>query len=439
MMPSTSNNRAMSDGKKSSAKPIPLPETISEKELVNAARRPLPTIGVKARLLLLCAREDLSAAQFEHIRYLCSRIEDWSEFIRQAEFRLIVALVYRHLSKLPVGTVPGDVMSNLRARARRVTCRNLGMMAVHHRLVRDVLDPLGVPHVFFKGPSLAFRYYQEPSVRQFRDIDLLIPRRHMRVVGRRLRETGFKSYPTSEWASDDALAFLQQFIGMMDWVAPEGLLVEMPSSLDGEWDRLPTDEIIAEAEHVSIGNLTIPVISEGDFLCYLCKHHTRHHWARLHWIADLNAILTHPDFDLFAARARARYRGLERTVEAALAIQRATAEPEPWQAKFDDPFAHELFRHCLTNLEGDFEQELALRAAFPATSIDVDPVLRRRHHRLQRNLNRFRPDREDFAQCPLPARWHWLYFLIRPIIWCIRKLPERTESTIDDPSKKIAS
>jgi hypothetical protein len=225
---------------------------------------------------------------------------------------------------------------------------------------------------------------------------------------------------------------------MMDWVAPEGVLVEMPSSLDGEWDRLPTDEVIAQAETVTIGYLKVPVIRDDDFLCYLCKHHTRHHWARLHWISDLNAIVSHPGFDLAAARARARERGLERTVEAGLAIQRATAEPEPWTAEFADPFAHELFRHCLTNLEGDFEQELALRAAFPSTSIDIDPALRRRRHRVQRNLSRFRPDKEDFSQYPLPARSHWMYYLLRPFLWSFRKFRARVESGSNAPAKRVA-
>jgi len=431
MTPSSQMNSTQATGE-----PIPLPEVISEADLAKAAQRPLPAIGATARVLLLCARETLTETQSAHVRHLCSEVQDWSAFVQQAEFRLIVALVYRHLSNLPNRVVPDEVMIELKARARRVACRNLGMMAAHHRLVRDVLGPLGVPHVFFKGPSLAYRYYKEPGTRQFRDIDLLIPRRHMRVVGRRLRETGFSSYPSPEWASDDALAFLQRFVGMMDWVAPEGILVEMPSSLD-DWNRLPTDEVIAQAEAVTIGDLSIPVISDPDLFCYLCKHHTRHHWARLHWISDLNAIVSHASFDQSAVRSRARHRGLARTVDAALAIQRATSEPEPWKAELEDPFAHELFRHCLSNLEGDFEQELALRAAFPSTSVDIDPALRRRQHRIQRNLNRFRPDTEDFTQCQLPARWHWLYYLLRPFLWSVRKFRRQDGPDGQSPLKDV--
>jgi len=278
-----------------------------------------------------------------------------------------------------------------------------------------------VPYLFFKGPSLAYRYYRDPGLRQFRDIDLLIPRRHMVRVGQRLREEGFRPHEDPVWGTDDGLRFLERFSGTMNWISPEGVLIEMPSSLDGDWDRLPPDELIEQADTVDVGGLSVPVVQTADFVCYLCKHHSRHHWARLHWIADLNAILDHSETDLREILDQARRRGFERTVNAACAIHKAVAQDEPWKAKFDDPFAHELFRHCLTNLEGDFEQELALREAFPATSIDIDLKRRRRRRLMHRNLTRFRPSPEDFQQLPLPSSWHFVYYLVRPFIYLRRK------------------
>ena len=397
--------------------PVALPETTSERRLAEAAARPLPEIGTTARILLLCARESLEDEHVELIRRLCGQVADWGMFIRQAEFRLIVPLVYRHLSALDDQAVPEEAMAELKARTRSAMIRNLAMTGIHHRLVRDILRPLEVPYLFFKGPSLAYRYYREPGLRQFRDIDLLIPRRHMVRVGKQAREAGFRPHEDPAWGTDDGLRFLQRYSGMMNWISPEDVLVEMPSSLDGDWDRLPTDELIEQAETVEVAGLTVPVPKTADFICYLFKHHSRHHWARLHWIADLNAILDHPETDLPEILDRARTRGFERTVKAACAIHQAVAQAEPWKASFDDPFAHELFRHCLTNLEGDFEQELALRETFPATSIDIDLKRRQRRYWLQRNLVRFRPRTEDFLERPLPARCHFLYYLLRPLLY----------------------
>ncbi len=405
-----------------SAVPVPLPVTVSESQLRTAAARPLPVIGTNARVLLVCARETLSSDQKALLEALCAQVTDWDRFVAQAEFRLIVPLVYRHLSALPDGVVPDRVLRELKDRTFQITLRNLSMIAVYHRLIREVLQPLDVPFLFFKGAGLAYRYYREPGLRQFRDIDVLIPRRHMVTVGKRLREAGYRANKHPLWSTEDGLRFAQRFVGMMDWVSPEGVLIEMPSTLDGDWNRLPTEEVIAQAESVEIGGIRVPVPADADFLCYLCKHHSRHHWARLHWIADLNAILAHPGFDADAVLKRARQRGFERTVEAALAIHRAVAEPEPWTFQFDDPFAHELFRHCLVNQEGDFEQELALRDAFPTTSIDIDETRRRHQNRLlARTLRRFHPRPEDFERRPLPARWHFLYYVLRPFLYLGRQ------------------
>jgi len=129
-------------------------------------------------------------------------------------------IVHGHLAKLDKGVVPESVLRNLKDSVLQVVMRNLAMIAIHRRLVREVFEPLGVPFLFFKGPSLAYRYYQEPARRQYRDIDVLVPRADLVRLGKRMREQGFGAYPHTLWGTDDALKFRQRFVGMMDWVAP---------------------------------------------------------------------------------------------------------------------------------------------------------------------------------------------------------------------------
>ncbi len=383
--------------------------------------QPLPVIGTIPQVLLLCSRENLNARQAEHIVRLCGAVDDWRAFVEQAEFRLILPLVHRHLARLRPAGVPAEVIDDLKERTLRIVLRNLRATSLHLRLVREVLEPQRVPYVMTKGPSLAHRYYREPGLRMARDIDLLVPRRDLVRVGQRLREAGFRSHEDLACAGNDALQFFRaRFQGLMDWVSPEGVLVDIQSSLDPVWNRLPTDDIIAEAESVSIGGVLIRVVRGPDLFIYLCWHHTRHHWARLHWIADLDAIFRSPGFDLGFAIARGRRHGYGRTVDAACAIHRAAAEPEPWNAVFDDSFAREVFRHCLLNLEGDYEKELKLRSAFRTTDIDIEPS--RVRDAIRRKLRRFRPREEDFVHLPLPQHLHGTFYVLRPFLWMLRKV-----------------
>jgi hypothetical protein len=395
---------------------------------VMSSPQPLPIIGTIPQVLLLCSRETLTVRQEEHIARLCGSIDDWATFVEQAEFRLILPLVHRHFVRLRPPAVPIAVMDALKGRATRIVLRNLTLASVQHRLVREVFEPLQVPYAFKKGLTLAHRYYREPALRMARDIDVLVRRRDLVRVGQRLRQLGFTMHHQPPGPDDDALHFRARFLGLMAWVSPEGVLVEIPSSIDGSWGRLPTEEIIAEAEAVSIGGVRVPAVRGLDMFVYACRHHTFHHWARLHWIADLDAILNSPGFDLAAARAHARRRGFGRTVDAALAIGRAAAEPEPWTAAFEDPFAREVFRHCLMNLEGDLAQERGFRSAFPTADVDLDPGKRWLQRVVIRNGARFRPRGADYQQLPLSRRWHGAYYALRPFLWTIRKLRREGQS-----------
>lgn len=383
---------------------------------------PLPEIGTAAQILLLCSRERLSEVQADRIVELCAEIGDWDDFLKQASFRMVVPFVNRHLRALQPAAIPHGVLETLHARTRNIALRNLTMMAVQNRLVRDVLDPLDAPYLFFKGPTLAHRYYRDPVLRMYRDLDLLTRRCDMPRLGRRLRELGYTAHPDPLWGSEDAVHFRQRFKGMMDWLSPEGILIEMPTTLDAEWDRLPTDELLAQATTVKVGDLDIPIMPDADFLAYMCRHHCRHHWARLHWIADLNVIsdtewARHP-----LTMDRARRRGLGRTLAAAFEIDHAASEPYPWKAEFDDPFAHEVFRHMLMNLNGDQATEMRLRDEFTTTDIDIAQP-RRWWSRASRNLSgRFRPAMDDFEHYPLPRQRQGLYYLLRPVLWVRRKL-----------------
>jgi hypothetical protein len=383
---------------------------------------PLPRITTTAQILLLCSRETLTATQAELVLELCAQVRNWDDFLRQTTFRMVVPFVNRHFRQLQPESVPTDVLAKLHNRSRQIACQNLTMIAVQRRLVQDVLEPLGIPFLFFKGPTLAQRFYRDSMLRMCRDIDLLTPRRDMVRLGRRLRQCGYTAYPDRIWAEDDALHFRQRFSGMMDWLSPEGILIEMPTTLDAEWDRLPTDRLLANATSVEVGGVNIPVMPDPDFLAYLCRHHTRHHWARLHWIADLNVLLGTDEARRTASLERAQQLGLTRTVRAALAIDHAAAAPCPWQARFDDPFAHEVFRHLLMNLNGDRATELRLRDQFTTTDMDIAQPARWCSRKARSLIGRFRPSTEDFEHMPLSARRHSLYYLLRPFLWLSRKL-----------------
>ena len=121
-------------------------------------------------IAVLCARERLDVdpdgtpapRRVERLRARCTEVDDWDALIERSRALLVLPLVHRHLRAAAADVVPPDVLGRMGAVARRLVLRNLQLAQLHLRLSRDLLAPLGVPHVFLKGTTLAHRFYAEP-------------------------------------------------------------------------------------------------------------------------------------------------------------------------------------------------------------------------------------------------------------------------------------
>ena len=76
---------------------------------------------------------------------------------------------------------------------------------------------------------------------------------------------------------------------------------------------------------VKIGTGQVMTLPSHVHFVYLCYHHTRHRWAQLHWVSDLEMLSQHPNLDWEEAYAHAQFTGLLPTVLASLAMARHLA------------------------------------------------------------------------------------------------------------------
>lgn len=381
------------------------------------------------RILLLCARLELSQEQREALGYLCTQVEDWNAFLREAHFRLIVPLVHRHLSESgeggsPVAAVPEAILQVLKEQSLSLALQNLRVHAVQQRLVQKVLGPLKVEHLFVKGLSLAERYYPDPSLRMARDVDVLVPTWARGALYQRFVQEGFQLRNLPCPPTSDALAFYLRFkVDDTGWLSREGVLVEPKTDIDKAWGCFPSDELLRAAEVIDTPGGPLRVLPTTPLFVYVAYHHTRHLWARLHWLADIDAMVKDPTFDEGAIRAYARTRHLEGVVSATLALHAAAGEPDLNRAlsHLTNPLERKVFRLCLMNLEGDRDTEVRLRSEFTLWTTEI-PLIRRLWVQNVRNyLKRFRPKLDDYEHLPLPASLHSLYYLLRPSLWLLRK------------------
>ena len=311
------------------------------------------------RLLLLASRGTWDEAQRAVAQRLVGQVADWDAWCAVVIRSLGACLAYRLLSTLD--GVPPPVLERMRQAARASTMNSLRIEAAQLAFMSDCLVPLGVHHVFFKGPALAHRYHAVPSARPGRDVDVLIdPARALDVV-RHACQLGYR--PKAEMAGERELAAWVKLGAVCAMFAPNGVLIEIHQSLDHGDGILDVGRMLSRAETIEFHGRALPVLRTSDLFVYMCMHHTRHFWSHLHWYADLDALIAHPLFDLDEARDVAAAVGLTPTVEACLRLHDfARTADWPQSLSLDGDPAATLLVRSIDCLEGGLVREYALRS-----------------------------------------------------------------------------
>ncbi|WP_175507766.1 nucleotidyltransferase domain-containing protein [Halomonas korlensis] len=370
------------------------------------------------RLLILLARLELSVPQQQYAMALCSRIDDWAEVTRQAKQQFVLPLVYRHLRHLSPPSLSSQDAALMRSQCLQILQHNLHVIAEQQRLVRELLDPLEIPYLFFKGPSLAARYYDDPAIRFCRDIDLLVPCDKAVDLLEAALQRNYQAHNPKQLASDrGSLDFAVRTQPVITLISPKGVEIELHKQLDKEGKLYRTDALLEARKPLPFGDTVLWTMPTSELFVYICLHHTRHYWSHLHWLVDLDAIQRHSDFDLDDAYACAEKHGLTTSVAASMELYHALAQPEPALTHGLGENGRSLLNACLATLQGGHEAELALRHTRPTPDFAFSWQSTASYwlaYRLRSPFVPLMPTYTDYQFVPLPPRWQWLYYVIRP-------------------------
>lgn len=375
-------------------------------------------MNASLRLLILLARLELTASQRRRALTLCGAIKNWEELTRQAEQLFVLPLTYRHLRSLAPPSIAQSELHHMRCQSMRIIHQNLQIIGEQQCLARDILSPLNCPYLFFKGPSLAARYYDDPAIRSCRDIDLLVPQKHCLPLLERALRQGYQAYDPEYMSLDTtSLEFSIRTKTVMTIISPKGVKIELHTQLDRGGKLYSTEIAMADREPLPVGGEECWVMPTAELFVYICLHHTRHHWSHLHWLADLDAIQRHPSFSRESVYRCARQQGVLTTVEASLEFYQAISEDTTGIPDLPGKNASSLLTSFRTAVQGR-EWDAPIKRESPHTPEFTFNWQTTKSHRissrLHRWLHRLRPGYADYQFWPLPTRWQWLYYISRP-------------------------
>lgn len=370
------------------------------------------------RLLLLFARLELDDDQSRAAMLLCEEVEDWEAFRHMASDRFILPVVYRHLRRLEPASLPAEQLALMKQQVLMDYRHGLNVMASLGEIHQQLLVPLTIPYVTFKGPSLGARYYDEPAMRFSRDIDILVPKDRMAELLARALAAGYRPLDPPGLINDPvSLAFVARHTKVITLLSPRNIVIEFHSRIDNIGTVYDSRALIDQAEPVRIGAAEVSVLPTDELFVYICWHHTKHFWSRLHWLVDLDALQRHPSFDRQRVIACAERRGLQSTVEVCLKMAELLGSPGLEWDDQNDRRLDELLTLSLKAMQGDLEVEHQLITQKPTPDFAFRWQTDRRHRlrwKLLGWLRIFRPSFADYAEWPLPTRWQWLYRPLRP-------------------------
>ena len=390
---------------------------------------PLPDFSPELSFVFAAARTtggDESAGS--QLRRAAIRVVDWDIAHRGLARHGLVGL-----------TVPALLQAQLAPTATLAaleTERAAHVVGVMHRLrelvrIGRAFDAAGIRHLFIKGIVLSVQLYDNPVARGGRDIDVLVERSRTRDAEAILRALDYELPIHAAAPSETSDAEPPKESG---WVHRESrILVELHDRLCDNHALLPWDfeTLWSEREMVSIAGLAVPAMARRRLPVYLAVHGIRHGWGRLLWLVDLGAVLDAAErWD--AAIDDAAALGLEgMMLHVGWALHHWLARPVPAQILARG--ARRVDVRLLNRLVARFHDGPQWYEAQPRNSVRrfiagsvwsraITYAMKPTRAFWSRQLAFDLSSPQDRAAFALPDRLGWMYPLIRPFGWAIRRL-----------------
>lgn len=375
-----------------------------------AATRP-STVRPEAELLRACARTRLDAGQAARVRALVRPGLDWPLVLTTAQRHGVLPLLGQALRATCPDAVPAPVLADLRRRFLANAQRNL-------RLTAELIEILGlfaaegIPAIPYKGPALALAVYGSLALRQFGDLDIVVPPAEVRRARGLLVARGYA--PALALTPVQEAAYLRAHADYLLTSGDGRTVVELHWALAAPYFAFPfdLDRLWPRLQPLALGRTTVNHFPPEDLLLLLCVHGSRHLWERLAWLADVAELLrARPELDWARVDAEAAGLGVQRMLRLGLRLARDVLE-----AALPEPVASRLARdRAVARLAAELDRRLfEAPPGPPGVFENVRYHLRMRERFRDRAryclLRGLTPTEQDWAGRPpgAPALVHWL-------------------------------
>ena len=224
------------------------------------------------------------------IHALMSQDLDWNYVLGTAHQHRVLPLLWRTLSRTAPDAVPELVTRRLRDAYLANAKRNLYLTNELFQ-VADVLRAQDIPSIPYKGPVLASLVYGDVGLRQFADLDIIVPAGDVVRARHLMVSRGY--CPEKEMSDDELRALLrvEKHITMLRDELGINLEIHWEITTDRDPIQIRPGLLWGDLRDVTVAGTVVKTHSYENLLLIQCVHGGKHRWERLGWLCDVAEIV----------------------------------------------------------------------------------------------------------------------------------------------------
>jgi hypothetical protein len=213
----------------------------------------------------------------------------WELLIEFSLQHKVYPLIYWNLNTYVKDAVPANILAKFQYRFGMNAMLNQRMKNEYLRITRK-FQAAGIDDFLVRGPILALQLYDDLFLRDFKDIDILVPAKDYQAASDILNSFG---YYRKETIDDNSFNYtfthLEQNIEVELHWALDSPFVPVHLGPNYYWDH---------ALPYKLDDVVVKTFQPDDLLLLLCFHGVKHRWHRLKWLCDIDQfLLRYQDLD----------------------------------------------------------------------------------------------------------------------------------------------
>ena len=374
------------------------------------------TVCAEKQLLASCARTRMIPEIAERIREIVAEPLDWDFVLGEATENSVEPLLEMNLRAVVPDGAPAAAMERLKLACRANTVRCLFLASELHKIL-ELFRTAGIVAIPYKGPVLAEQAYGNLSLRDFDDLDIILPQRDLQKAHEVMLGLGYEARFPWILSKNSKAALVPGEYNYRD--EKRRAVVELHTELTlRHFPVAPNlDQFAQRLVIVAVAGQAVPTFAAEDLLVALCVHGSKDFWERISWIADVSELIQRqPDLDWDRAFQTAESLRVERMLHLGLALT-------------NDLLQAPLPEESRKRIGGDGEALSVAREVEKRTlsrnlcGVSAGNRMRFRRRMVPGMLAGWRysmrlamiPAEEDWEMLPLPGMLAPLYLALRPL------------------------